>query len=132
MHNCYSNHAYMHSYCSSSIYYFINFFSLMSLVSLCFSHFLSLSLSLSLSLTSASFSFSLSLLIHSLLQPHICKLLSSNIFSTFVSSQPSGKRRTWRPLRQRQLQREPEEAPINHENKKQKKHKASKQIWVST
>ena len=45
MHNCYSNHAYMHSYCSSSIYYFINFFSLMSLVSLCFSHFLSLSLS---------------------------------------------------------------------------------------
>ena len=32
MHNCYSNHAYMHGYCSTCIYYFISFFSLLSLV----------------------------------------------------------------------------------------------------
>ena len=34
MHNCYSNHAYMHDYCSTSIYYFISFFSLLLSVSL--------------------------------------------------------------------------------------------------
>ena len=34
MHNCYSSHAYMHSYCSTSIYYFISFFSLFLSVSL--------------------------------------------------------------------------------------------------
>ena len=34
MHNCYSNHAYMHGYCSASIYYFISFFSLFLSVSL--------------------------------------------------------------------------------------------------
>ena len=32
MHNCNSNCAYMHSYCSTCIYYFISFFSLLSLV----------------------------------------------------------------------------------------------------
>ena len=26
MHNCYSNHAYMHGYCNASIYFFISFF----------------------------------------------------------------------------------------------------------
>ena len=111
MHNCYSNHAYMHSYCSSSIYYFINFFSLLSLVSLRFSHFLSL---LSLLL------FSFSLTPHSLSASttHLEALLSSSIFSTLffstsISSQPFGKWRRWCPLCQRQLRREPEEAPIN-------------------
>ena len=34
MHNCYSNRAYMHDYCSASIYYFIIFFSLLLSVSL--------------------------------------------------------------------------------------------------
>ena len=28
MHNCYSNHAYMHGYCSTCIYHFISFFFL--------------------------------------------------------------------------------------------------------
>ena len=32
MHNCYTNYAYMHGYCSTYIYYFINFFSLLSLL----------------------------------------------------------------------------------------------------
>ena len=32
MHNCYSNRAYMHDYCNTYIYYFISFFSLLSLV----------------------------------------------------------------------------------------------------
>ena len=33
MHNCYSNHAYMHGYCSTCIYYFISFFSLLLSIS---------------------------------------------------------------------------------------------------
>ena len=53
MHNCYSNCAYMHGYCSTCIYYFINFFFLSSLVANHFSHFFFISF------VSASFSFSL-------------------------------------------------------------------------
>ena len=34
MHNCYSNRAYMHGYCSVSIYYYISIFSLFISVSL--------------------------------------------------------------------------------------------------
>ena len=34
MHNCYSNRAYMHGYCSVSIYYYTSFFSLFISVSL--------------------------------------------------------------------------------------------------
>ena len=81
------------------------------MVSLHFSPFLSL---LSLLL------FSFSLTPHSLSASttHLEALLSSSIFSTLffstsVSSQPFGKWRRWRPLCQRQLRRELEEAPIN-------------------
>ena len=111
LYTCYSNHVYLHGYCSSSIYYFINFFSLLSLVGLRFSHFLSL---LSLLL------FSFSLTPHSLSASttNLEALLSSSIFSTLffstsVSSQPSGKWRTWHPLCRCWLRRELEEAPIN-------------------
>ena len=47
MHNCYINRAYMHGYCSASIYFFISFFSLLLSVSL---------VALALSLTSLSLS----------------------------------------------------------------------------
>ena len=42
MHNCYSNRAYMHGYYSTCIYYFISFFSLLSLVLSFFFFFFSL------------------------------------------------------------------------------------------
>ena len=54
MQNYYSNHAYMHGYYNTCIYYFINFFSLLSLVALHFFHFFSL---LSLLLFPSFFSF---------------------------------------------------------------------------
>ena len=55
MHNSYSNCAYMHDYCSTCIYYFINFFSLSCL-------WLPTVFLIFLSFVSASFSFSLLLL----------------------------------------------------------------------
>ena len=146
----YSNSVYLHDYYSSSIYYFINFFSLVS-VGLHFSHFISL-LSLllfSFSLTPRSLSASTGLinLFASLFfstcfngsnQPllfsfTLCWFSSLASISTwmglinFCSDQPWVS--AWMGLGFDFIW---VSAPINHENEKQKNHKTWVwEIWVS-
>ena len=67
MHNCYSNRAYIHGYCSMCIYYFIRLFSLLSLLSLSFSPY--------------------SLLVSALTSPHLTVLLS--LPSSLVGTEPN-------------------------------------------
>ena len=126
----FNNCEYLHSYCSSSIYYFINFFSLLSLL---------VSIFLIFSLSYLCFFFpSLSLPIHSLLQwvwstssflIHSLLVLFVGVdFSLNGSDQPWVS--AWMGLGFGLIW---VSAPINHENEKQNNHKAWVwEIWASS
>ena len=73
MHKCYSNHAYMHRYCSSCIWYFTFFFSL-------------------LDLTLTSLSFYLGPLVHRLVQPLSLMVCFPYVLIFFIFCEANGYR----------------------------------------